>query len=160
MTDDFPLAAEFPPTTASEWRKLVETALKGAAIEKRLVSQTYDGIAVQPLYPRAAGAAVVAGRPAAPWQVIQRVDHPDARSANQQARQDLEEGAVGLAVVFAGAPSARSFGIGANNAGDLERTLEGVILDLISLRIETAPFGGRPAAEMIKALVTARRLDA
>jgi methylmalonyl-CoA mutase len=160
MSDDFPLAAEFPPTTASEWRKLVEAALKGAAFEKRLVSQTYDGIAVQPLYPRAPGAAVVAGRPAVPWQVIQRVDHPDARSASQQARQDLEEGAVGLAIVFAGASSARGFGIGASNGGDLGQTLEGVMLDLISLRIETAPFGGRPVAEMIKTLVTERRIDA
>lgn len=160
MTDDFPLAAEFPPTTASEWRKLVEAALKGSAIDKRLVSKTYDGIAVQPLYPRAPGATAVVGRPAAPWQVIQRVDHPDARSANQQARQDLEEGAASLAIVFAGAPSARGFGIGAKNAGDLWQTLENVMFDLISLRIETAPFGGRPAAEMIKALVTERRLDA
>ncbi len=142
MRDDFPLAAEFPPTTPSDWRKLVETALKGAAFEKRLVNQTYDGIAVQPLYPRAAGAAVVAGRAAVPWQVIQRVDHPDARSANQQALQDLENGATGLAVVLAGAPSARGFGVDANNAGALGQTLKDVMLDMISLRIETAPFGG------------------
>ena len=160
MRDDFPLAAEFPPTTASDWRKLVETALKGAAFEKRLVNQTYDGIAVQPLYPRAAGAAVVAGRAAVPWQVIQRADHPDARSANQQALQDLEGGATGLAIVLAGAPSARGYGVDASSAGALGQTLKDVMLDMISLRIETAPFGGRPAAEMIKALVAERRNDA
>jgi methylmalonyl-CoA mutase len=139
---------------------LVETALKGAAFEKRLVSQTYDGIAVQPLYPRAAGATVVAGRPAIPWQVMQRVDHPDARLANQQALQDLEDGATGLAIVLAGAPSAHGFGVDVNSAGTLGQTLKGVMLDLISLRIETAPFGGRPAADMIKALVTERGHDA
>ncbi len=56
MSDDLPLAAEFPPTTEADWRKLVEAALKGAAFDKRLVSQTYDGLRVEPLYARAAGA--------------------------------------------------------------------------------------------------------
>ena len=62
MTDDLPLAAEFPPTIEAEWRKLVEAALKGAAFDKRLVSQTYDGLRIEPLYARAAGAKPVAGR--------------------------------------------------------------------------------------------------
>ena len=56
MTDEFTLAKEFPPTSEAEWRKLVEAALKGASFEKRLVTQTYDGLRVEPLYPRAAGA--------------------------------------------------------------------------------------------------------
>ena len=68
MTDDLPLAAEFPPTTQAQWRKLVEAALKGAGFDKRLVSQTYDGLRIEPLYARAAGAKPVAGRPARPWQ--------------------------------------------------------------------------------------------
>ncbi len=56
MTEDLTLAGEFPPTTEADWRKLVEAALKGASFDKRLVSQTYDGLRVAPLYPRAAGA--------------------------------------------------------------------------------------------------------
>ena len=44
MTDELPLAAEFPPTSEADWRKLVEAALKGASFDKRLVSQTYDGL--------------------------------------------------------------------------------------------------------------------
>ena len=159
MSDEFRLAAEFPPTTEPEWRKLVEAALKGAAFDKRLVSKTADGIAVQPLYARAVGAPAVAGRAAIPWQVIQRVDQPQAQAANTQALEDLENGATGLALVFAGAPAARGFGVDITNAGDLELLLKDVMLDLISLRIETAPFGGRPAAEKIKALVDERRAD-
>ena len=62
MTDDLPLAAEFPRTTQAEWRKLVEAALKGAAFDKRLVTHTYDGLRVEPLYGRAAEANPVAGR--------------------------------------------------------------------------------------------------
>jgi len=62
MTDDFPLAAEFPRTTRAGWRKLVDAALKGAAFDKRLVTHTYDGLRIEPLYGRAAGAKPVAGR--------------------------------------------------------------------------------------------------
>ena len=75
MSDDIlPLASEFPPSNAAHWRKLTEAALKGADFDKRLVKQTYDGLRIEPLYPRAKGAKPVAGRPAQPWQVMARVD--------------------------------------------------------------------------------------
>ena len=159
MSDDLPLAAEFPPTTEQDWRKLVEAALKGASFDKRLVSQTYDGLRVEPLYPRAHGAAPVAGRAAVPWQVLQRVDHPDPGVANAQALQDLENGATGLALVFAGAPSARGYGLVAETAGALDQALSGVMLDLIALRIETAPFAGRPVAMLMADVVARRKID-
>ena len=83
MSDDFPLAAEFPPATREDWRRLVEAALKGASFEKRLVSQTYDGLRTEPLYARAAGAKPVTGRiPGAAWTLMQRVDHPDPAAAH------------------------------------------------------------------------------
>ncbi len=92
--------------------------LKGAPFEK-LVGKTYDGLKIEPLYPRAKGVAPVAGRPAAaPWQIMQRIDHPDAVAANAQALQDLENGATGLALVFAGGNGSHGFG--------LEPTADGV----------------------------------
>src|ERR1700750_173151 len=97
MPESLTLAAEFPSTTEAEWRELVDAALKGASFEKRLVSQTYDGLHIDPLYPRAAGAEPVTGRaPGTPWAVMQRVDHPDPAKANAQALLDLENGATGL----------------------------------------------------------------
>lgn len=60
---DLKLAAEFPAATRQDWLKLVESALKGAPFEKKLVSKTYDGISIQPLYERAKDAKRVAGRP-------------------------------------------------------------------------------------------------
>src|ERR1019366_5348813 len=102
MDEDLPLAAEFPPTSQAEWRKLVEAALKGASFEKRLTSQTYDGLRVEPLYPRAA------------WTLMQRVDHPDPAPANAQALQDLENGATGLTLVMAGSVSANGYGLDAS----------------------------------------------
>jgi methylmalonyl-CoA mutase len=129
MTDDFPLASEFTPTSEAEWRKLVEGALKGAAFEKRLVSKSYDGLRIEPLYMRAAGVKPVPGRiPGAAWTLMQRVDHPDPAAANAQALQDLENGATGLTLVMAGSVSANGYGLDAAPA-TLERVLDGVQLD-------------------------------
>jgi len=159
FSDQFPLAAEFPPANEADWRRLVEAALKGASFDKRLVSETYDGLRVQPLYPRAAQAHALAGRPAQPWQILQRVDHPDPKAANAQALIDLEGGASGLSLVLAGAPTARGFGVVADNSGDLDCALLDITLDPISLRIETAPFAGRPVAMLVTGLVERRKLD-
>ena len=129
MTDELSLAAEFPPVTETEWRKLVEAALKGADFDKRLVSRTYDGLRIEPLYPRAAGAKPVAGRkPGGAWNVMQRVDHPDPVAANAQALTDLENGATGLTLVMAGSTNANGYGLDPSPE-TLARVLEGVKLD-------------------------------
>ncbi|MDU6669917.1 MAG: methylmalonyl-CoA mutase, partial [Bradyrhizobium sp.] len=76
-TEQLRLAADFAPASEADWRKLVDGVLKGVAFEK-LVGKTYDGLKIQPIYPRAKDAAPVVGRaPAAAWQIMQRVDHPD-----------------------------------------------------------------------------------
>ena len=156
---DLPLAAEFPVTDRAEWVRLVEKALKDRPFEK-LVSRTYDGITVEPLYPRAANASAVAGRaPGAPWTVMQRIDHPDAAAANAETLHDLANGADGLTLVLSDAPSAHGFGVKADSATALARTFDEVMLDLIALRIETAPFAGRPVADLVTGLVAARKLD-
>jgi methylmalonyl-CoA mutase len=128
MTDDLTLATEFPPTSQAEWRKLVEAALKGASFDKRLVSQTYDGLRVEPLYSRAAGASPVAGRtPGAAWTLLQRIDHPDPAAANKQVLEDLENGATGLTLVFAGSLNANGYGLDATPAV-IDRVLKDVEL--------------------------------
>ena len=109
MSDDTakaenPALNEFPPATREQWLKLVSGVLKGAPFEKRLVSKTYDGLTIEPLYARKADANVVFGRSAgAPWQIMQRIEFPDPAAANMQALHDLANGATGLAPVFAGA---------------------------------------------------------
>jgi len=133
-------AAEFAPATDGDWRKLVEAVLKGAPFA-RLESRTYDGLPIEPLYPRAAGASTIAGRaPGAAWTIMQRVDHPDPAAANVQALDDLQNGATGLALVFAGSFSANGFGL--DGAPDhLARALDGVKFDAgITLELDLAPF--------------------
>ena len=127
-------AADFPTATEAAWRKLVDAALKGGSFE-RLKSRTYDGLTIEPLYSSAREASRVAGRAGgAAWTVMQRVDHPDPAAANVQAREDLEGGAIGLVLVFAGSVSDNGFGLEANSTA-LARVCEGIdprgiVLDL------------------------------
>ena len=99
---ELPLARDFPPADEAAWKKLVEKALKGAPFAS-LESKSYDGIVIEPLYGRASDADVVPGRaPGAPWEVIQRIDIADGKTANQQILEDLNNGASGLSLVFQG----------------------------------------------------------
>src|SRR3954470_3715611 len=157
-TEELRLAADFAPATYDDWRKLVDVALKGAPFEK-LVGKTYDGLKIEPIYPRARGAAAVAGRPAGwPWQIMQRIDHPDAAQANAQAVHDLENGATGLTLVFAGANGAFGFGLGPTSEA-VEKVLEGIFVDAgISIELELGP-QSRMAAIHLAEYVKRKGLD-
>jgi methylmalonyl-CoA mutase len=158
VTEDLRLAADFQPATYDDWRKLVDGVLKGAPFEK-LTAKTSDGLKIEPIYPRARGAAPIAGRaPAAPWQVMQRIDHPDAALANAQALHDLENGATGLALVFAGANGAYGFGL-EPSAEAVEKALDGVFVDAgISIELQVGP-QSRMAAIHVAEYVKRRGLD-
>jgi methylmalonyl-CoA mutase len=158
-TDDLRLAADFAPATYDDWRKLVDGVLKGAPFEK-LVGKTYDSLKIDPIYRRARGVAPVAGRAAAvPWQIMQRIDHPDAAQANAQALHDLENGANGLELEFAGGPGARGFGLADATAETLTRVFDGVIFDA-GITIALNPVLGRENAGMnLAGLIESRGVD-
>ncbi|HXO70979.1 MAG TPA: methylmalonyl-CoA mutase family protein [Bradyrhizobium sp.] len=146
-TDELRLAADFAPATCDDWRKLVDGVLKGAPFEK-LVGKTYDGLRIEPIYQRASGTTPIAGRAgAAPWQIMQRIDHPDPAAANAQALHDLENGAGGLQLEFASGPGARGFGIADAAKETLARVLDGVFFDA-GIAIALNPVLGRENAGM------------
>src|ERR1700750_1693220 len=138
-TDELRLAADFAPASYDDWRKLVDGVLKGAPFEK-LVGKTSDGLRIEPIYRRAEGATPIPGRAAAsPWQIMQRIDHPDAAQANAQALHDLENGATGLSLVFAGANGAHGYGL-EPTAEAVARVLDGVFLDAgIAIELQVGP---------------------
>ena len=149
-----PLAANFAPATREDWRKLVDAVLKGAPFE-RLRSTTYDGLAIEPLAARRADAQPRSGRRgAAPWQALARIDHPDPAEANAAALHELENGASGLALVFAGAVGDHGFGLPANER-TLGRVLEGVDLGAgIAVELDLTP----PAEAVIDAALASGRV--
>ncbi|MCB4769177.1 methylmalonyl-CoA mutase subunit beta [Ancylobacter sp. Lp-2] len=145
--------ATLPAATRADWLKLVEGVLKGAPYERRMVTRTYDGLALDALPPRRVEAGLVAARPSgAPWKVLTRIDHGDPATANAQALDDLTNGADGLALVFAGAPSAHGFGLPVTRAA-IAATLDGVMADLVTLRVEAGRFQGRDIALALASLL-------
>ena len=152
-------ADAFPAASEAQWRGLVEKVLKGAPFE-RLIGKSADGIEIAPLYqgqPTAGSRALKAS--SGPWRVLTRIDHPDALTANAAALTDLENGATGLQLVLADAPSAHGFGLRDGSAETLADALEGVFLDA-GVRLELDA-GARAidAATALARVVEARKFE-
>lgn len=148
----------FPDATREDWRRLVDAVLKGAPYERRMLTRDPDGFTLDALPARKADAAPIAGRAAgARWRIVARIDHADPAAANAQALEDLEGGADGIALVFTSAPSAHGFGL-PETAEAIARALDGVMLDLVTLRIEAGRFRARDIALALAALAERRDL--
>jgi len=180
LTEELPLAAEFPTPTHEAWRALVDKVLKGGSFEK-LVHTTADGIRVEPLATRESAGELAdeAGQPgvspftrgavaAAPegglWDVRTPMVHPDPAVAAQQAIADLEGGTASLVVRFDQAfrrgvgPGGAGFdqygavdGVAIHSAADLARALDGVLLEI-------APIVLQPGASFVVAAAWHREL--
>ncbi|MCP4149595.1 MAG: methylmalonyl-CoA mutase [bacterium] len=50
LEKEFDLASDFTPPTYQEWKAAAEQYLKGVPFEKALVTRTYEGIDLQPIY--------------------------------------------------------------------------------------------------------------
>jgi methylmalonyl-CoA mutase len=111
----------------------------------------FDAKVARALHPRTHGPRAERAEPA-PWTIFQRVDHPDPAQANDQALDDLNNGARGLTLVFKDHPCARRYGI---TPRDLPRILHGIALHAIAVRVE----GGQDAATALKTFIAAQPLD-
>jgi methylmalonyl-CoA mutase len=151
------LARDFPPSDEEAWKALVAEALKGAPFAS-LRSKTYDGITIEPLYPRAQEASRIEGRvPGTPWAVMQRIDHPDPKAANAQLLDDLNNGAGGLGLVFQGAIGDYGSALLATGAA-ISEALDNVHLDAgIAIDLDLSR-SSRDAAGLLATLVKAREL--
>jgi methylmalonyl-CoA mutase len=127
---------QFPPASEADWRRLVERVLDGRPFES-LVSTTFEGLNIAPLYPRAMSEGAHARRQHhGPWKILQRMDHPEPETANQMAGVDLIGGADALTLTVSQAHSARGFGVRIDSERDLDAALAGIDLDRISLRLD------------------------
>jgi methylmalonyl-CoA mutase len=140
------------------WRAAVARIMAKGSAKELPAFKTADGILIAPLYPKAEGPSQQPLRAAGAPRVVQRVDHPDLDEANALALSDLEGGAAGLTVTLDGALSARGFGLKAQSASDFDRALAGVRLDLISIRVESAPSSSLATAMAFAELAQRRTL--
>lgn len=152
------LASDFPRATEDDWRERVAATLKGRSFDS-LVTETLDGIRLQPLYRGAAEPAPISRHVAEPpWTIMQRVDIPDVARANAQARKDLENGAGGLVLVWPGSVSAGAHGVPVATLDELKRLTDGIDLDLVALRLDAGGFGNE-AARLVLDLYEAHNFD-
>jgi methylmalonyl-CoA mutase len=113
-------ANEFPSASREQWRELVDAVLRktGASFDS-LVTKTYDGIELQPLYTSDDALPAYALVPAKQgWDVRQRHAVPDPVAI----MNDLEGGVTSLWLALP--------------ASSLERVLDGVYLDLAPIVLD------------------------
>jgi len=113
LPERFTIADDFPPVDYEQWRALAEEALQGAPFEKKLVTHTYEGIDVQPIYtgrnrpkepdsegfpglpPLVRGASPL-GTAVSGCDLRQEFAHPELEIAKQEIRADLRGGVRSL----------------------------------------------------------------
>lgn len=140
----------FEKVDVETWKHEAEKSLKGGSFEKRLVSETLDGIRVEPLYLEAKEAAGFPGVPdyrrgarALPrseeaWEIRQEFAHPSPKTSNEQMLRDLERGVSGISVVLdrgfsSGDDEASACGTPVRSLDDMRSLLEGVHLNMVGL---------------------------
>lgn len=97
-------SGDFPVPDEQEWLSLVEVALKGRAFDKALVSTSYDGIAVQPLYTSLPESVDTVPARQGPWDLRILVNHPDPEAASAEVDEHRRCGATSYLVKLASAP--------------------------------------------------------
>ncbi len=178
-----PLLGDFPAVTYDQWRQAVETELKGAPFDKKLVTRTPEGIDLQPLY-RAADmeglphlgsmpgfAPFVRGGRASgylgqSWEVSQELTVADPREFNAVARHGLSRGLTALNIVvdkatrngsdpdWAGQGEVGVWGLSVATLADLKRAFDGIDLEKVSLFVRSGS-SAMPFAALLAAFLKA-----
>ncbi|MCP4601166.1 MAG: methylmalonyl-CoA mutase [Proteobacteria bacterium] len=111
------LLSEFEYPTYEQWREATEKSLKGAPFDKKLLTKTYEGITLKPMYnpddvqalthigslpgfaPYVRGVSATR-QSAEPWKVCQEISHPSPAEMNKALLHDLERGQTAIRLVL------------------------------------------------------------
>ncbi len=163
---EFSVAGAFPPATYEQWRALAERDLKGAPFEKKLITHTYEGLDIPPVYtrndwPSHLDSSGLPGRPPYTrgsqsvgavvhgWDVRQEHRHPSVEFGNTEILDELMKGDTSLLIHLDGAArsgrdsdhpdvahTAGSDGVMLSSMEDLDELLKNVQLELIQVAFE------------------------
>jgi len=114
---DLDLTAGFPVPDLDAWRAEAMVALKGASLEKRLLTPLAEGITLQPLYTEADSAgfagldscpgeapfvrgARTLGHRLDPWEIVQELPYATPGEFNRALRHDLAHGQTAAVLLF------------------------------------------------------------
>jgi methylmalonyl-CoA mutase len=109
LPDKFDLQNDFPETSYEEWKKTTEKDLKGVPFEKKLITKTYEGIDLQPIYTKEdlkniefienkpgfenyVRGRKYSGNAFESWEIKQNLPYPLAEDFNEALRNDIERG--------------------------------------------------------------------
>ena len=137
-----PSLDEFPVPTYDEWKAAAIESLKGADFDKKLLTKTYEGITLKPIYTDADYSANPerpgegdylrgtdpAGYMDHPWAIAQEVNAVDPAQANKQILHELDRGATAVNVKLCG-------GVKVENEADMAKLFEGVVLPAAGLHV-------------------------
>jgi len=155
MTSPSLLAGGFAPSTEADWRALVARA--GGRSPEDLASRSDDGIAVGPIYGRAADGHVVPARPPGErWRIVQRLSARDAASAGRQCGEAIAGGADGVAAVFETSPHPLPGDLPPATAGGLVRAFSDALPDGALLALDAGEATPALAPVFIEAAVRKR----
>ena len=166
IAKEFALESDFPRIDYANWRKGVEGELKGIPFDKKMVSHTYEGIDLQPIYteqvfptsgdpmgvpgfsPFVRGSQVL-GNSLTGWDIRQEHADPHPAEVNAQILDDLRNGVSSIVLRFDAASSAcydaddphaaelsGREGVIISAAADLQRALDQVQLDIAGVWLD------------------------
>lgn len=162
----------FPPVGYDEWKAVVEKDLKGVPFEKKLITKTYEGIDLQPIYTSKDTAGLPGlntfpgfahfirgtkpgGYLGASWDICQEIPSGLAEEYNEALRYDLQRGLnavllpldlatqLGLDADYAKVHEVGYGGISISALNSIARALNGVDLTRFPLYVE-AGFSSLP----------------
>lgn len=152
------LFEDFSPVTTDQWLEVVKKDLKGADFDKRLVSETLDGIKLRPFY-RAENVteradSVVRGyvRQAGKPAFREEIRELDLAAANRHALRSLERGAFELSVLT------YPTGVPVRTFQDMTTFTEGIWIDSVPIHWMSGPFT-RPMIGLITSEASRRGMD-
>ncbi|GHH97496.1 methylmalonyl-CoA mutase family protein [Neobacillus kokaensis] len=162
--------SEFPVPSYEEWREQAEKSLKGASFKDKLVTNTYEGIRLKPLYTKKdlEGILHLPSMPGTapylrgtrtfcykekPWEVSQELHYRTPEEFNEAAKSDLKRGQTMLNITldrvsaFGMDPDQVSpedvgkGGVSISSLNDITKALEGIDLEQTPLLVQAGCAG-------------------
>ncbi|MEX0323018.1 MAG: methylmalonyl-CoA mutase family protein [Puniceicoccaceae bacterium] len=175
------LLSEFPVHTYEEWKEAAVKLLKGRSFEKTLITPTYEGFDLQPIYTKevlddlphvkdlpGTGSRVrgskAEGYLETSWLVSQELTAPTPVAMNKLVLEELSSGQselnlwldkstrAGIDADDAAAGSVGVCGLSLGSLGDMKQVLDGVQADCISTYIQSGKASPAVYALLVAAL--------
>ncbi|MFH1194960.1 MAG: methylmalonyl-CoA mutase family protein [bacterium] len=187
IDNEINLKKDFIAPTYDDWKKLVEEDLKGVPFEKKLITRTYEGINLQPIYTKndLSNLEFINSLPGKDnfirgskaegyfgdgWEICQQLSYGDADEFNSALKYDLERGQnsisilldqpsqLGLDADYAKPGEVGNGGLSISGIRSITRTLDGIDLEKYPLHIDTG-FSSLPILILLNAYLNNTDID-